>query len=561
MPGTDVGLIRQQPQLEAHEDADDAGALTALGFRPTIPRPQIFVHVEFGVSWTPRRFPNSHEFTYQSRSLRHRTANFPPDGPASLTNDAREDMASHIYQTAEQQQIRERHAFWDYREQQRQLAHPSQSHSRSRDLPPESPQEQHLRTPLRYQSRRTLPPVDEERSSRSSRSSRDSHSSHERGHSEPPPLSTSAWGDEVNTPFGFDATRHAAPPLSLFDAVYGVQPAGVWKDLPALPNQYRLGEGLPWSVGHDEPIADPDDERIRPRSQPEAGTASALRQSYANKPTVVPIEAPDVEALRYRVIESHKKRNLEDLSAAMMTVDNGFESQWWYQGLRESTTASSSAVAAQAQLQQHAPLPPRTAFAPGMSALALPVPTVLPASFFGAASDSEADSPPPPPPRLPQQTASLPSSPTGDLPRQTRMAPLGWALATSQAPEGSNLLSDTPPRRLPTPASLRAPLSAVPSVVGSAHLLPWQQPPPPPPQRASSWGNYNNTTNDGAASSAHDWHHHYHHRTSPSQQQALVSPISDESGDRWSTESRSRQLSRSMSTRSEELFFTVGRRH
>lgn len=34
-----------------------------------------------------------------------------------------------------------------------------------------------------------------------------------------------------------------------------------------------------------------------------------------------------------------RRQELEALSAAMMTVDNGFEDQWWYQGERQQTTA------------------------------------------------------------------------------------------------------------------------------------------------------------------------------------------------------------------------------
>ena len=39
--------------------------------------------------------------------------------------------------------------------------------------------------------------------------------------------------------------------------------------------------------------------------------------------------------------EAPPKEELEALSAAMMTVDNGFESQWWYQGQRASFAEAS----------------------------------------------------------------------------------------------------------------------------------------------------------------------------------------------------------------------------
>ena len=37
-----------------------------------------------------------------------------------------------------------------------------------------------------------------------------------------------------------------------------------------------------------------------------------------------------------RDLETGRARELGNLSAAMMTVDNGFETQWWYQGQRSS---------------------------------------------------------------------------------------------------------------------------------------------------------------------------------------------------------------------------------
>jgi len=40
---------------------------------------------------------------------------------------------------------------------------------------------------------------------------------------------------------------------------------------------------------------------------------------------------------RLNVPDSGQARDLASLSSAMMTVDNGFEDQWWYQGAREPT--------------------------------------------------------------------------------------------------------------------------------------------------------------------------------------------------------------------------------
>jgi hypothetical protein len=35
--------------------------------------------------------------------------------------------------------------------------------------------------------------------------------------------------------------------------------------------------------------------------------------------------------------QTSNSRELEDLQAAMMTVDNGFEDQWWHQGPKQTT--------------------------------------------------------------------------------------------------------------------------------------------------------------------------------------------------------------------------------
>ena len=108
--------------------------------------------------------------------------------------------------------------------------------------------------------------------------------------------------------------------------------AALWKDLPALPSNYRLGEGLPWDLGA-EPAADPDDLEILPYT----------------RPTLVPIEAVEsfeVVASR-RTEDPQRKRNLEDLSAAMMTVDNGFESQWWNCGHKVPTVEAMAAAVAE----------------------------------------------------------------------------------------------------------------------------------------------------------------------------------------------------------------------
>ncbi|CAK7201883.1 hypothetical protein SEUCBS139899_004598 [Sporothrix eucalyptigena] len=551
-----------RPRRISPDMVTDAGDLSGVGaFRSSQSshRPQVYVHVEFGVSWTSRHIPNNHVLSYKSRGLRDRLANFPREVPAPTTNylsssvppllqtgqpTSFDDFA--VVRRHDQQRRGERHSVWESLENQRRREH--QSQSRRREEPTQStqlshhqqrqqqqhrnhrqkqpqqqpkpqqhaqpqPQQQHRvqESPLsqmylstRYQSHRDLTPVDEEQ--RSSRSSRDSRSSHERGHSEPPPLSGSPWdittGDASGLQHNYSGSRYVVPSSSVAGPSRG--PVQIWKDLPDLPTRYRLGEGLPWSQGLPEPAADPDDERLRPRSQPEAGDSSSIHQSldyspfrpFSNRPTVIPIQVEDTESQRQRDIDTQKKRDLEALSMAMMTIDNGFESQWWNQGKRENTDARSPT----------APTP--SVWPSGMSSSALPVSLVLPPSLQGDSDDEEQQSKTAgPSTAVPMQTSSLPSSPTS--PRRIRMASLGWAIATS-------------------PVSTEPTNSAMPPSPVSSVL-------PRHPQRISSLGNQ---------------------RVS----QQVVSPVSEFAGtDLWSPEARNRQLSRSMTSRSEELFFTTGR--
>lgn len=84
-----------------------------------------------------------------------------------------------------------------------------------------------------------------------------------------------------------------------------------FKALPATPAQFRLGEeGMPWS-----PLA-------FPMESGDADDALATRDS-------APEFAPGLDDR-----EKGRAWEMESLAAAMMTVDNGFEDQWWYQGPR-----------------------------------------------------------------------------------------------------------------------------------------------------------------------------------------------------------------------------------
>ncbi|KAI1491730.1 hypothetical protein F5X96DRAFT_693010 [Biscogniauxia mediterranea] len=224
--------------------------------RTNLSKPQIFVQLSFGVSWSERHAPRNHTVTYMSRNLKNARENSQP---------------------------------------QRRPQSRSRDHERPRGRPTD---------PLREHPVMDLPSGELLVESRGV--------SHERGRSAPPPLNDSPWDAHPTT----SATLFPHPAQASRD-----QPQ-VWKALPTSPSQFRLGEdGLPWSAW-----AWPADAEAQAREDNDD-------PPYANHPTTVALRS---EGPRQDDLE--RVRELESLSTAMMTVDNGFENQWWYQGPREVTT-------------------------------------------------------------------------------------------------------------------------------------------------------------------------------------------------------------------------------
>ncbi|KAH8753584.1 hypothetical protein F5883DRAFT_608052 [Diaporthe sp. PMI_573] len=278
----------------------------------SLQRPQVFVKVEFGVSWSPQHAPRPRGFQYRSRGLRERAPYFPRHVPAPTTNY----LAASSIQQFQQAQVPQ---FYE----QRSLE-PSHPHQR----PPQPEQARQQRQPQQEHQRNRSRQVDftpapeegpeEERPSREER--RASAERHGRGRSAPPPLSDNNW-DVVHPQLMADNP-----------------------DLPEVPSRFRLGEeGMPWEswevpVGW-EPYMEPD-----PYLQPPSSHASPDPQhsqvvpqpseEAPTSPTVVQIESP-VESPRYRREDPERVRELEALGSAMMTVDNGFENQWWNSGERQ----------------------------------------------------------------------------------------------------------------------------------------------------------------------------------------------------------------------------------
>ena len=283
--------------------------------RGPLPKPQVFVRVEFGVSWNKRHSPSSHTLTYMSRNLRNSRdlGNFPRQVPPATTNYLAAPPEFLEAQRREQHTSVRPETSSHSLSQQSSRGHSRQSEGHdhatlSRQTPPTS----------EHRRRRTKP-LDESRLHPRREQQREARSgfrapSLDRGNSEPPPLSESPWDND-----GPSSTLFPPPgrrPLS-------ENPHVMAKPLPPAPNQFRLGsDGLPWdayawppgtSSGHDE--------------------EEAVHESpYENNPTVVPLSAPESHADHIQ-----QAQELESLSTAMMTIDNGFENQWWYQGPREST--------------------------------------------------------------------------------------------------------------------------------------------------------------------------------------------------------------------------------
>ncbi|KAK4161664.1 hypothetical protein QBC43DRAFT_268250 [Cladorrhinum sp. PSN259] len=276
--------------------------------------PEIYFHLEFRVAWSKKQQQQPskpHQVTYRSRNSRERAPEFPRQVPAPNTN----------YLAA----IR------DFDQRQAQVRELRQNHLNSH------PQRGHSQLQEYYQGeesrgRQLEVPTIQEPQYRESRSRADSKSSYERGHSAPPPFGENPW--DVNVSRG-----------------QGQGGAFNRKALPAVPSQFRLGEGVePWSTWSLPPDFGTEmfsstevEELTTPRRDTQRDSAT-----YATHPTMVSTFSPEPcsnkQQQRQRPttpphtadpVSTGKERELGALAAAMVTVDNGFENQWWYQGERK----------------------------------------------------------------------------------------------------------------------------------------------------------------------------------------------------------------------------------
>ncbi|KAI0850257.1 hypothetical protein F5Y00DRAFT_35565 [Daldinia vernicosa] len=243
-------------------------------------KPQVFVQLAFGVSWSERHTPQTHTMTYMSRNLKNArdSGNFPRQVPPPNAN---------FLGIPESRQQRSREHSGRH--------HRQHNHAQARE-------------PGRHRGQNGSNQPSEQVRARPRRLSA-SESRAERGRSAPPLFNDSPWDDPYVCASLFPQRSQTA----------GEQAS--WKALPAAPSQYRLGEeGLPWSAYAWPGDVQDDDEDDDGEELP-----------FENRPTTIPLDTE-----RSRGEDPERVRELESLSTAMMTVDNGFEHQWWYQGPRES---------------------------------------------------------------------------------------------------------------------------------------------------------------------------------------------------------------------------------
>jgi hypothetical protein len=296
-------------------------------------RPQIYVHVEFGVTWTGQNPPRMHDLTYRSKGLRDRSPNFPRQVPAPTTN--------FLAAPTESPYQRDHHVYHGY----------------------------YGREAWRYRNN----DVQEEEMARRSTRAETSRSSQERGHSAPPPFGQNPWDVNVSqqprkpvsaAPMPVPSSSTSAPAAApRKKAQVPNMSATLFKELPEVPARFRLGsDGMPWSAwswpyGYEPdayPADDDDDEEdlsggnftAAPEDRPHTAhpLVSNPTQAAFYSPGIGVAVTRDDNEVPTRADKSQQVRDLEALSAAMMTVDNGFENQWWYQGQREMTRSEPSAT-------------------------------------------------------------------------------------------------------------------------------------------------------------------------------------------------------------------------
>lgn len=239
-------------------------------------RPGLYVHVELGLTW---RTLKTRHLTYMSKGLRPRRR-VPPN-----TNFLADDHScdSHDRCACSCHNHRQYYHYYHH----------------ARAIPAASVTMQEQEPPMtRLAVPQALRPGQEQSRSRSrSRSTRSSTAGIYRGNSAPPPFNDSPWDADPEPMTATALPRRRSPPR-------------LYKALPAIPSQRRLGEDeMPWTVASSPfPVS------------PDCTINEGQHGAYFD------------DRARGRALE------MQSLAAALITVDNGFEDQWWYQGQRPIET-------------------------------------------------------------------------------------------------------------------------------------------------------------------------------------------------------------------------------
>lgn len=311
----------------------------------SLQKPQVFVKVEFGVSWTGQHPPRQRGFQYKSRALRERNPDFPRHVPAPTTNY----LAASSVQPFPPNHPIPQFYFQHAPQLQEQQSNVSQSRNQPRgSQPPYNSSTSFLlpepHEPARGRSRylEAVPEPPPLGPCPGQQCTPSSGGRHERGSSAPPPLSDNHW-DVVQQSSSAQCT--AGP--SIQPTAAEERPSDVWKELPEVPTRFRLGEDdMPWEgtwtfpMGF-EPFLEPDP-YLRPESAHSSRRPSSPQHTIERSRTFPEQSgSPGFTDARSSVFQSPargddpaRRRDLEALGSAMMTVDNGFENQWWNQDER-----------------------------------------------------------------------------------------------------------------------------------------------------------------------------------------------------------------------------------
>lgn len=296
--------------------------------------PHIYVHLEVGISWTSKKQHKHHEVTYGSRgskAVREKEQCPGPKLPRQMSApDPTYLAAVHDF---EQRQSRTRES--------RKAARPLSQIDPIASIPgtrlaPHHQMQEYYQVPGYYgPAQPSTPPRQQQRRSRSG-----SRPVGERGQSAPPPTGDNPWGVGL-------AGEEAAGPSDSIPELSPRPPSDVWKALPAAPNRFRLGEaGMPWSSptvfetgagSQNDDVSGHPLGHHRQHSIPSFHSDNETSIYEASPVTGISVFSPGPSKLQdCEDSEPGSVRDLEELSAAMVTVDNGFENQWWNQGQRRS---------------------------------------------------------------------------------------------------------------------------------------------------------------------------------------------------------------------------------